>query len=71
MQELDRRLAELPARRRGAVAWYPAEVSVVASVHGLPDGAVRDALLREIVPVSAGTHAQQETRPLPAEVASH
>jgi bifunctional non-homologous end joining protein LigD len=70
MQELDRRLAELPARRRGAVAWYPAEVSVVASVHGLPDGAVRDALLREIVPVSDGTHAQQETRPLPAEVAS-
>ena len=71
MQELDRRLAELPARRRGAVAWYPAEVSVVASVHGLPDGAVRDALLREIVPVSDGTHAQQETRPLAGEVASH
>ena len=71
MQELDRRLAELPARRRGAVAWYPAEVSVVASVHGLPDGAIRDALLREIVPVSDGTHAQQETRPLPAEIASH
>jgi bifunctional non-homologous end joining protein LigD len=50
MQELDRRLAELSARRRGAVAWYPPEVSVVASVHGLADGAVRDAVLREIVP---------------------
>jgi hypothetical protein len=24
-------------RRRGAVAWYPAEVSVTASVHGLTD----------------------------------
>jgi bifunctional non-homologous end joining protein LigD len=71
MQELDRRLAELPARRRGSNAWYPAELSVVASVHGLPDGAVRDALLREIVPVSDDTRTQQETRPLPAEVASH
>jgi hypothetical protein len=27
---------------------YPAEVSVVASVHGLPDGPVRDAILREV-----------------------
>ena len=46
---LERRLAELPARRRGAVAWYPAEVSVVASLHGLPDGPVRDAVLREVL----------------------
>jgi bifunctional non-homologous end joining protein LigD len=51
VEQLERRLAELPARRRGAVAWYPAEVSVVASVHGLPDGPVRDAILREVVVV--------------------
>jgi bifunctional non-homologous end joining protein LigD len=45
---IERRLAELPLHRRGAVAWYPAEVSVVASLHGLPDGPVRDAVLREV-----------------------
>jgi bifunctional non-homologous end joining protein LigD len=49
LDHLERRLSELPARRRGPVAWYPAEVSVVASVHGLPDGPVRDAILREVV----------------------
>jgi bifunctional non-homologous end joining protein LigD len=49
VERLERRLAELPARRRGAVAWYPAEVSVVASVHGLTDGPVRDAILRDVV----------------------
>jgi bifunctional non-homologous end joining protein LigD len=49
VHELERRLGALPARRRGAIAWYPAEVSVIASVHGLPDGPVRDAVLREIV----------------------
>jgi hypothetical protein len=38
-----------PARRRGAVAWYPAEVSIIASLHGLPDGPVRDAILRGVV----------------------
>ena len=43
---LEQQLAELPTRRRGAVAWYPAEVSVVASVHGLSEGPVRDAVLR-------------------------
>jgi hypothetical protein len=31
------------------VSWYPTEVSVIASVHGLPDGPVRDAILREVV----------------------
>jgi transcriptional regulator GlxA family with amidase domain len=31
------------------VAVYPAEVAVVASVHGLPDGPVRDAILREVL----------------------
>ena len=51
VEQLELRLAKLPARRRGAVAWYPAEVSVVASVHGLPDGPVRDAILREVVAV--------------------
>jgi ATP-dependent DNA ligase len=37
-----------PASRRGSVAWYPAEVSVVASLHGVADGPVRDAVLREV-----------------------
>jgi hypothetical protein len=49
VERLERRLGELPSRRRRAVAWYPAEVSVIASGHGLPDGPVRDAVLREIV----------------------
>jgi bifunctional non-homologous end joining protein LigD len=48
VHELEERLADLPARRRGAVAWYPAEVSVIASVHGMPDGPVRDAILRGV-----------------------
>jgi len=46
---LEQQLAELPARRRGTVAWYPAEVSVLASLHGLPDRPVRDAVLREVL----------------------
>ena len=70
MQELDRRLAELPARRRGSVSWCPPEVVVVASVHGLADGAVRDAVLREIVPVTDGGPRKGDTRPVPAAVAS-
>jgi bifunctional non-homologous end joining protein LigD len=49
VERLEIRLAELPARRRGGVAWYPAEVSVVASLHGLPDGPVRDAVIREVL----------------------
>jgi bifunctional non-homologous end joining protein LigD len=49
VEELEQRLLALPARRRGSVAWYPAAVTVVASVHGLPDGPVRDAVLHEIV----------------------
>ena len=48
VERLEIRLAELPARRRGSVAWYPAEVSVVASLHGLADGPVRDAVLRDV-----------------------
>jgi bifunctional non-homologous end joining protein LigD len=51
VERLEIRLAELPARRRGVVAWYPAEVSVVASVHGLHDGPVRDAILRQVADV--------------------
>jgi hypothetical protein len=46
---VETRLAELPSRRRGPVAWYPAEVSVLASLHGLPDGPVRDAVLVEVL----------------------
>jgi hypothetical protein len=38
VEALEQRLPELPTRRRGAVAWYAAAVSVVASCHGLPDG---------------------------------
>ena len=57
IEALERRLADLPARHRGSVAWYPAEVSVTASLHGLPDGPVRDAILREVLDggQSAGT----------------
>lgn len=51
VERLEIRLAELPASRRGVIAWYPAEVSVVASVHGLRDGPVRDAILRQVVDV--------------------
>jgi hypothetical protein len=46
---LDHRLAELPVRRRGSVGWYPAEVSVVAALHGPADGPARDAVLREVL----------------------
>ena len=49
VERLEARLAELPVRRRGAVAWYPTEVSVVASLHGPPDRAVRDAILRRVL----------------------
>ena len=46
---LAQRLIELPPRRRGSVTWYPARVSVIASVHGPPDRPVRDAILRGVV----------------------
>ena len=49
VERLEARLAELPVRRRGAAAWYPAEVSVLASLHGLSGGPVRDAVLREVL----------------------
>jgi bifunctional non-homologous end joining protein LigD len=49
VEELEQRLLALPTRRRGSVAWYPAVPTVVASLHGLPDGPVRDAVLHEIV----------------------
>ena len=52
---LEARLAELPARRRGSVAWYPAEVSVVASLHGVPDRPVRDAILRQVLETHLAT----------------
>jgi hypothetical protein len=29
---------------------FPAEVSVIVSCHGLPDGPVRDAVLRAVAP---------------------
>jgi bifunctional non-homologous end joining protein LigD len=46
---LQQRLAELPPRRRGAVTWYPAEVSVKASLHGPQDRPVRDAVLIDVL----------------------
>ena len=49
IEQLEFRLAALPARRRGAVAWYPAEVSVIASPHASPDGPLRDAILRQVL----------------------
>jgi bifunctional non-homologous end joining protein LigD len=48
VEELEQRLAEFPSHCRGAVAWYPPEVSVIASVHGLAHGLVRDAILRGV-----------------------
>jgi bifunctional non-homologous end joining protein LigD len=55
VERLEGRLAELPDRRRGRVAWYPAEVSVLASLHGLPAGPVRDAVLREVLDDAVGS----------------
>jgi hypothetical protein len=49
LEKVEQQLAELPSRRHGAVTWCPAEVSVIASLHGLPDGPVRDAILRAAV----------------------
>ena len=49
LEHLEARLAELPAHRRGRAAWYPPEVCVVASIHGLSTGPVRDAILRAVV----------------------
>jgi bifunctional non-homologous end joining protein LigD len=49
IRQLEDSLASLPSRRRGKVTWFPAEVSVVASCHGLPDGPVRDAVLRDVL----------------------
>ena len=46
---LEESLASLPSRRRGKVTWFPAEFSVVASCHGLSEGAVRDAVLRDVI----------------------
>jgi hypothetical protein len=48
LEVLEQRLAELPARRRGAITSYPADVSVIASMHGLPDDPVRDGILRGV-----------------------
>jgi bifunctional non-homologous end joining protein LigD len=49
LDRLEQRLAPLLFERRGAVSWYPDEVSVIASLHGLPDGPVRDAVLCEVL----------------------
>jgi bifunctional non-homologous end joining protein LigD len=46
---LEERVAELAPRRRGAVTWYPAEVSVTASVHGPTDRPVRDAIVLDVL----------------------
>jgi ATP-dependent DNA ligase len=49
IDQLENHVAGLPVRRHGTVLWYPAEVSLVASVRGLPGRPVRDAILRQIV----------------------
>jgi hypothetical protein len=49
IDQLEERVAELAAEAHGPVSWYPAEVSVIASVHGLPDGPVRDTILRQVL----------------------
>jgi hypothetical protein len=46
---LEEHLASLTPRRTGATAWYPPEVSVTVSLHGLPDGPARDAVLRRVM----------------------
>jgi len=56
---LEARLAAFPHRRRGAVTWYPAEVSVVASLHGLGDAPVRDGVLVEVLDGEQGQVAAQ------------
>jgi hypothetical protein len=48
VEALERRL-KAPMLRRGAVTWYPVDVTVLASLHGLPEGPVRDAVLREVL----------------------
>ena len=71
LAELQQRLVKLPARRRGVVTWYPAEVSVIASLHGLPDGPVRDAVLREVLDEQAPDRAHRRTvSRRPAEIAT-
>jgi bifunctional non-homologous end joining protein LigD len=49
IEVLERSLAALPPRRRGSVTWYPAKVSVLASVHGPADRPVRDAILQGVL----------------------
>jgi bifunctional non-homologous end joining protein LigD len=49
VEVLEQRLAELPPRRRGSSTWYPAELSITASLHVLPDRPVRDAILRNVL----------------------
>jgi hypothetical protein len=51
VERLEARLSELRAYRCGTVSWYPAEVSVVASLHGPSDRPVPDAALRELLGV--------------------
>ena len=48
LEVLEQRLGQLPSRRRGRVTWYPAKLSVTKSIHGLPDGPVRDGILRGV-----------------------
>jgi bifunctional non-homologous end joining protein LigD len=55
VRRLEDRLAELPVRRRGSVAWYPVAVSVLASLHGSADGPVRDAVLLEVLDDAVGS----------------
>jgi len=49
VETLGRQIAGLAGRCRGAATWYPSAVSIVVSCHGLPDGPVRDAVLRAVI----------------------
>jgi bifunctional non-homologous end joining protein LigD len=50
VEVLEQRLVDLPLRRHGAITWYRTDVSVTASVHGLPDRPVRDAIRLDVLP---------------------
>jgi hypothetical protein len=49
VESLEQQLIGLAGRRSGAITWYPAEVCVLASLHGLPHGPVRDAILLQVL----------------------
>ena len=49
VEVLEQRLLSCPPRRRGSTTWYRGELSITASLHGLPDRPVRNAILRGVL----------------------